>query len=255
MPAATTPRSSCEPSCNPYAATAPRNTAIAAPPNAPKLASGWFRAIRPMRSPLIASAVSRAPNAGSAARRKPAAPLASFPIGRNLGMTAQVPLRACRGKSTWPNEPFTRRLHAANTRPSYSVRREDADDEHQTRHEPLARPRDRLLCAFHGRARGANRQRRPPVYPAVTSLLALEPAVDRQRLHARLRRLSPPRWTCCGSLREAAAVRRRRDRVHRSIAPERAGVDVERPHRRSSPARTRRGARLPRNHLPPDHDP
>jgi len=37
-------------------------------------------------------------------------------------MTAQVPLRACRAKSTWPNEPFTRRLHAANTRPAGSVR-------------------------------------------------------------------------------------------------------------------------------------
>src|SRR5439155_82588 len=69
-------------------------------PNAPKLASGWFRAILPMRSPLIARAVSRAPNAGKAARRKPAAPLASFPIGRNLGMTAQVPLRPRRAEST-----------------------------------------------------------------------------------------------------------------------------------------------------------
>src|SRR6266508_3349016 len=53
-----------------------------------------------MRSPLIASAVSRAPDAGTAARRKPAAPLASFPIGRSLGMTAQVPLRPRRVEST-----------------------------------------------------------------------------------------------------------------------------------------------------------
>src|SRR5712691_2617408 len=53
-----------------------------------------------MRSPLIARAVSRAPNAGKAARRKPAAPLASFPIGRNLGMTAQIPLRSRRAEST-----------------------------------------------------------------------------------------------------------------------------------------------------------
>ena len=78
--------------------------------------------------------------------------------------------------------------------------------------------------------------------------------MDRQRLHARLRRLSPPRWTCGGSLREAAAVRRRRGRVHRSIAPERAGVDLERPHRRSSPARTRCGARLTGRTLHRDDD-
>ena len=78
--------------------------------------------------------------------------------------------------------------------------------------------------------------------------------MDRQRLHARLRRLSPPRWTCGGSLREAAAVRRRRGRVHRSIAPERAGVDLERPHRRSSPARTRRCARLTGRTLHRDDD-
>src|SRR5438034_9866442 len=66
--------------------------------------------MRPIRSPLIASAVNSAPNAGSEARRKPAAPLASFPTGRNLGMTAQPPLRAARRKSTGENEPFTEPL-------------------------------------------------------------------------------------------------------------------------------------------------
>src|SRR5205823_1203685 len=56
--------------------------------------------MRPIRSPLMARAVSSAPNAGSAARRKPAALLASFPTGRNLGMTACLRLRARRAKST-----------------------------------------------------------------------------------------------------------------------------------------------------------
>src|SRR6476469_5442319 len=111
MPRERMARSSRDPSRRPYAAIAPRKTASAADPNAPKLASGWFRAILPMRSPLIASAVSRAPNAGKAARRKPAAPLASFPIGRNLGMTAQVRLRPWSGGVNAAHELFTPRLH------------------------------------------------------------------------------------------------------------------------------------------------
>src|SRR3954453_2238535 len=107
-----TRRSSFELSRRPNAATAPRKTASAAHPNAANVAQGWVRAIRPTRSPVIASAVSSAPIAGSAARRNRAAPCASFPTGRNLGMSAdatpgslrndQESLRILEGTSTGP---------------------------------------------------------------------------------------------------------------------------------------------------------
>src|SRR5205823_2408871 len=79
-------RSSAELSRRPQAATAPRKTASAAQPNAANVAQGWSRAMRPTRLPVIASAVSRAPSAGSAASKNRAAPCASFPTGRNLGI-------------------------------------------------------------------------------------------------------------------------------------------------------------------------
>src|SRR6478672_9478281 len=89
-PTYSTRRSAAEPARRANAATAPRNTASAAQPNAANVAHGWSRAIRPTRSPVMASAVSSAPSAGTAARRKRAAPWASFPTGRNLGIPSDA---------------------------------------------------------------------------------------------------------------------------------------------------------------------
>src|SRR5215831_4049208 len=95
-PAYSTRRSASELSRRPNAATAPRKTASAAQPNAAKVAEGWLRAMRPTRSPVIARAVRSAPSAGSAASRNFAAPWASFPTGRNLGMSLDATTEALR---------------------------------------------------------------------------------------------------------------------------------------------------------------
>src|SRR6266508_671392 len=59
---------------------------------------------------------------------------------------------------------------------------------------PLVRARARVRRAVHGRARRRDRERRPAHDPSRSGLLPGRPPVDRERLHADLRRFPPARW-------------------------------------------------------------
>ena len=83
------------------------------------------------------------------------------------------------------------------------------------REQPLAGPRDRLPGAVHGRARRDDRERRAALDPARAALLALEPAVGGQRLHADVRRLPAARRPGGRPARAQATVRRRASRCSR----------------------------------------
>ena len=87
--------------------------------------------------------------------------------------------------------------------------------------QQVARTGDRLHGPVHGRARRDRREHRAALGAARPALLARQPAVGRQRLHARLRRLSAARRPRRRPARPQAPVRGRRAPVLGRLAAQR----------------------------------
>ena len=126
-------------------------------------------------------------------------------VGRGRGGGCRG--RTCQGRQGRPDRAVARRteprtggamLGSSNDRP----------------HESVARARPRLPGAVHGHPRRHDRERRAADDPAGPELLRDRPAVDRQRLHADVRRLPPPRRPRGRPDRAQARLPRRRRALH-----------------------------------------
>ena len=118
-------------------------------------------------------------------------------------------------------------------------------------HQQVAGAGDRLHGPVHGRARRDRREHRAALGAARPALLAGQPPVGGQRLHARLRRLPAARRPRRRPPRPQAAVRGRRAAVLGRLAAQRLRPVLRDADRRPRPAGPRRRARLPRR--PGDH--
>ncbi|CAA9476647.1 MAG: Uncharacterized MFS-type transporter, partial [uncultured Solirubrobacteraceae bacterium] len=103
--------------------------------------------------------------------------------------------------------------------------------------------------AVRRRARRLHRQRGAALDRPRPRVLAGEPPVGRQRLHARLRRLPPPRRPHGRPPRAAAPVHRRPHPLRRRLAAGRLRADGGPAHRLPRAAGPRRGAHLARRAL------
>ena len=117
--------------------------------------------------------------------------------------------------------------------------------------ESLAGAGDRLPRAVHGRVGQHDRQRCAALRAARTRLLAREPAVGCQRLHADLRRVPAARRPRRRPARAQTPVRGGRNPVLSRIAAQRSRPEFDDADLRPWPAGARRRARLPRGAL--DH--
>ena len=90
-----------------------------------------------------------------------------------------------------------------------------------------------LAGDLHGQPRQPRRDERADEHPRGSRLVARGPRMDRQRLHARLRRLPADRRGAGRSLRTPADVPRRARDLHRRLRRRRAGAQ----HRRADRAR------------------
>ena len=99
---------------------------------------------------------------------------------------------------------------------------------------------------FVDRPRRVDRQRRAALDRARAGLLAGQPLVGRQRLHADLRRLPAARRAPRRPARPPARVHHRPDRLLARLAPRRPRPVRRLADRRARPAGPRRRARLPR---------
>ena len=124
-------------------------------------------------------------------------------------------------------------------RPSRLIR-----SRHDRARQPVARPRPRLPRAVHGRARRDDRERRAADDPAGPRHDGHQPAVDRQRLHADVRRLPPARRPRRRPRRPQEGLPRRRRPLHRRLAPLRARAGRDLADHDPRPAGARGGARL-----------
>ena len=120
--------------------------------------------------------------------------------------------------------------------------------------EPVARARARLSRPVHGRAGCNDRERRAAVDSGCAPFHPDEPAVDRQCLHAHVRRLPAARRPRLRPARPPAALHRRDLRVHRGIPDQRRRPVLRRADRGPRPAGAWRRARLARGARNRHHD-
>ena len=120
--------------------------------------------------------------------------------------------------------------------------------------KPVARSRPRLPGAVHGHPRRDDRERRAADDPDGSRHDGHEPAVDRQRLHADLRRLPAPRRSRGRPRRAQEGLPHRPRAVHLRLTAlcSRDGIDVA--DHESRPAGPRRRARLTGSALDRDGD-
>jgi hypothetical protein len=119
---------------------------------------------------------------------------------------------------------------------------------------PLVRPRTACAGAVRGRPGCLDRQRRTAVDRHRPSLLAGQPLMGRQRLHADVRRLPATRRPHGRSDRSSPPVHRRPDPVRRRVARGRTGEQRGAADRGSCRAGTGRGAPLSCRPLAPHGD-
>ncbi len=120
--------------------------------------------------------------------------------------------------------------------------------------EQVAGAGDRLHGPVHGRARRHRREHRAALGAARPALLARQPPVDRQRLHARVRRLPAARRPRRRPARAQAAVRGRRAAVLGRLAAQRLRAvlrDADRRPRRCRASAARSSPPPPCRSSPP----
>ena len=108
--------------------------------------------------------------------------------------------------------------------------------------------------AVHGRARHRDRERRPPLDPDRSRILAGQPAMGDLRVRARLRRLPAARRPHRGHPRAPADLHGRAGRVHDRLAALRARLVRGVPDRRPRDPGTRRRDDLAGRARDPDDD-
>ena len=129
--------------------------------------------------------------------------------------------------------------------------RQEVSDDSQIDNEHLVDIRDHLARALHGHARQPRRDDGDPGDPPGPARRDQRPRVDRQRLHAHLRRAAPHRRGARRPLRTPAAVRDRDRDLHGRLRGRRARAD----DRRARRGPRRPGPRRRDRHAADAHDP